>query len=72
MSTFTDRWRELNWEDIHLHINSKTAADVERALNARHVTREDMMALLSLPPARIWSKWRNARSGSRDSVLATR
>ena len=47
MSTFTERWRQLNWDDIALRINSKTAADVERALNARHLTREDLMALLS-------------------------
>ena len=47
MATFTDRWRQLNWDDIALRINSKTSADVERALTARHVTREDLMALLS-------------------------
>lgn len=47
MTTFTDRWRQIHWDDIALRINSKTAADVERALNARHPTREDMMALLS-------------------------
>jgi 2-iminoacetate synthase len=47
MSTFTERWRQLNWDDIALRINSKTAADVERALHARHLTREDLMALLS-------------------------
>jgi len=47
MSTFVERWRELDWDDIRLRINSKTAGDVERALNARHVSREDLMALLS-------------------------
>lgn len=45
--TFTDRWRELDWDDIRLRINSKTAADVERALSARKITRDDLMALLS-------------------------
>ncbi len=25
--TFTDRWRQLNWDDIALRINSKTQAD---------------------------------------------
>ena len=35
MSTFTERWRQLSWDDIALRINSKTAADVERALHAR-------------------------------------
>ena len=44
MSTFTERWRELNWDDIALRINSKTAADVEHALHARQLTREDLMA----------------------------
>ena len=39
MSTFTERWRQLSWDDIALRINSKTAADVERALQARHLTR---------------------------------
>lgn len=47
MTTFTDRWRQLNWDDIALRINSKTQADVERALQARHLSRDDMMALLS-------------------------
>ena len=36
MATFTDRWRQLNWDDIALRINSKTSADVERALTAKH------------------------------------
>ena len=47
MSTFVERWRQLNWDEIRLRINSKKPADVERALHARHPTREDMMALLS-------------------------
>lgn len=47
MKTFSDRWRELEWDDIRLRINSKTAADVERALAAKQLTRDDMMALLS-------------------------
>lgn len=62
MNTFTDRWRQLNWDDIRLRIHSKTARDVEQALAATHPTREDMMALLSPPPARIWSRWHNVRS----------
>jgi len=47
MKTFTDRWRQLDWDDIRLRINGKTAAEVERALAARHPGREEMMALLS-------------------------
>lgn len=47
MKTFSDRWRQLDWDDIRLRINSKTAADVERALNASQLTRDDMMTLLS-------------------------
>lgn len=45
--TFTDRWRQLDWDDLTLRINGKTAADVERAINAPRLTREDLMALLS-------------------------
>ena len=47
MNTFTDRWRQLEWDDIRLRINGKTAADVERALNASQLSRDDLMALLS-------------------------
>lgn len=47
MKTFTDRWRELDWDDIRLRINSKTPDDVERALHCAHPGREEMMALLS-------------------------
>ena len=45
--TFTDRWRELDWDDITLRINSKTALDEERALSSHKITRDDLMALLS-------------------------
>lgn len=31
MNTFTDRWRQLDWDDIRLRINGKIPADVERA-----------------------------------------
>jgi 2-iminoacetate synthase len=47
MKTFTDRWRELDWDALRLEINSQTAADVERALNAPHPGTREMMALLS-------------------------
>lgn len=47
METFTDRWRQMDWDDIRLRINSKTDADVARALNARALSRDDLMALLS-------------------------
>ncbi|QKN83716.1 2-iminoacetate synthase ThiH [Scandinavium goeteborgense] len=47
MTTFTERWRQLDWDDIRLKIHSKTAADVERALAARQLTRDHFMALLS-------------------------
>lgn len=48
---FQQHWQTLDWDDISLRINSKTAADVERALNAPRVSREDFMALIS--PAAI-------------------
>lgn len=63
MKTFTDRWRQLDWDDIRLRINGKTAADVERALNASRLNREDMMALLSPPPPIILSRWRSGHKG---------
>lgn len=47
MKTFTDRWRELDWDDIRLRINGKTPEDVERALRCPRPGREEMMALLS-------------------------
>lgn len=63
MKTFTDRWRQLDWDDIRLRINGKTAADVERALNASRLNREDMMALLSPAPPIILSRWRSGHKG---------
>lgn len=57
MNTFTDRWRQLDWDDIRLRINAKTTADVERALAAKQLNRDDMMALLSPPLLAIWSLW---------------
>ncbi|STW32293.1 thiazole biosynthesis protein ThiH [Klebsiella michiganensis] len=62
MNTFTDRWRQLDWDDIRLRINGKTPADVERALAAKQLSRDDMMALLSPPPRTIWSLWPSAPS----------
>lgn len=45
--TFSQRWQQLNWDDISLRINSKTADDVEHALGAPKLTRDDFMALIS-------------------------
>lgn len=72
MTTFTDRWRQLNWDDIALRINSKTQADVERALQARHLSRDDMMALLSPAASTFLEPMTSALRGSPASVLATR
>lgn len=47
MNTFSERWRELDWDDIRLKIHSKKTADVERALSVNKLTTEDFMALLS-------------------------
>ncbi|GAA3916972.1 MULTISPECIES: 2-iminoacetate synthase ThiH [Gibbsiella] len=44
---FSHRWQQLNWDEITLRINSKTAQDVEHALQAPRLTREDFMALIS-------------------------
>lgn len=51
--SFERHWQQLEWHDLTLRINSKTDADVERALCADRLTREDMMALLS-PAAGRW------------------
>lgn len=63
MKTFTDRWRQLDWDDIRLRINGKTAADVERALNASRLNREDMMALLPRRRRLSLSRWRSGHKG---------
>jgi len=34
MKSCVSQWEKLEWDDIRLRINSKTAADVEWALNA--------------------------------------
>ncbi|WP_130835498.1 2-iminoacetate synthase ThiH [[Erwinia] mediterraneensis] len=47
MAGFIDRWHQLDWDDIRLRIHSKTARDVENALNAPRVGRNELMALLS-------------------------
>jgi len=47
MSNFTDVWSMLDWDDISLQINSKTASDVERALSSNKIDRDDFMALIS-------------------------
>ena len=44
---FSSRWQQLDWDDITLRINGKTARDVERALTADKLTRDDFMALIS-------------------------
>ncbi|WJV62839.1 2-iminoacetate synthase ThiH [Pectobacteriaceae bacterium CE70] len=48
---FQQRWQQLHWDDLTLRINSQTAADVERALTADQLSRDDFMALIS-PAAR--------------------
>ncbi|MGL9735906.1 MAG: 2-iminoacetate synthase ThiH [Symbiopectobacterium sp.] len=47
MHAFRTRWEQLDWDSITLGINSKTAHDVERALTATTLSRDDMKALLS-------------------------
>ncbi|MFQ1772246.1 2-iminoacetate synthase ThiH [Aeromonas veronii] len=44
---FANRWQELEWDDIGMHIRAKTAADVARALSAPRRTLSDFMALIS-------------------------
>ena len=44
---FSSHWQQLDWDDISLRINAKTARDIERALNSTKPDREDLMALIS-------------------------
>lgn len=44
---FIARWEKIDWDDLTLRINSKTAADVLRALDTPRIGREELMALLS-------------------------
>lgn len=50
---FSNRWQQLDWDDITLRINSKTAGDVVDALNAEKLTRDNFMALIS-PAAAVY------------------
>ncbi|OSN04188.1 2-iminoacetate synthase ThiH [Lonsdalea iberica] len=44
---FYRRWQTLDWDDLRCRINSKTSADVIRALNTDRPDRDDFMALIS-------------------------
>ncbi|RLM27458.1 thiamine biosynthesis protein ThiH [Brenneria alni] len=44
---FQTAWEQLDWDDLTLRINSKTSGDVECALGAARLNREDFMALIS-------------------------
>ncbi|MEE3653013.1 MULTISPECIES: 2-iminoacetate synthase ThiH [unclassified Brenneria] len=44
---FQTVWERLDWDDLTLRINSKTARDVEQALSTARPDREDFMALIS-------------------------
>ncbi|OIV45767.1 hypothetical protein BK025_17195 [Sodalis sp. TME1] len=50
MTTFTQHWQQLHWDDVGMRIHSQTAADVERALAADNPGPEEMMALAYLEP----------------------
>ncbi|WP_376766104.1 2-iminoacetate synthase ThiH [Acerihabitans arboris] len=47
MDSFLNQWQRIDWDDTGLRIHANTARDVERALNAAQLTRQDFMALLS-------------------------
>ncbi|MEA9393343.1 2-iminoacetate synthase ThiH [Acerihabitans sp. TG2] len=47
MSSFETHWRQIDWDDIGLSINTTTARDVEQALSTERLTLRDFMALLS-------------------------
>lgn len=45
--SFVEHFKQLNWDDVSISINSKTAADVERALSKPRRDLEDFKALVS-------------------------
>lgn len=45
--SFTQRWQQLDWDDLTLLINSKTAQQVDHAIHSDRLTLDDFMALLS-------------------------
>ena len=47
MDSFKSCWEQIDWDDTALSINAKTAQDVERALGADRLSRQDFMALIS-------------------------
>jgi len=47
MSSFTDLFNSLSWDEVKQSIYSKTSADVEQALNTSKRTLEDFKALIS-------------------------
>nr|WP_086938349.1 2-iminoacetate synthase ThiH [Thaumasiovibrio occultus] len=47
MTTFSDVFNQMDWDDIRLSIYSKTTADVERALRKPKRDLEDFKALIS-------------------------
>jgi regulator of replication initiation timing len=44
---FSDELEKISWEETTVRINSKTDADVRRALSKEHCDVEDFMALIS-------------------------
>lgn len=46
-SHFSEHLQNWDWDELTRRINSKTAPDVERALSAEKLTRDDFMALIS-------------------------
>ncbi|MGF1698248.1 2-iminoacetate synthase ThiH [Vibrio lamellibrachiae] len=45
--SFLNTFNQMNWDDVTLSINSKTASDVERALAKQKCNLEDFKALIS-------------------------
>lgn len=45
--SFFEQWKLQDWDDVRLTLYAKTAADVERALVAKHPSHEDFLALIS-------------------------
>ncbi|WP_067522341.1 2-iminoacetate synthase ThiH [Endozoicomonas ascidiicola] len=45
--SFLERFNQINWDELKMSIHSKTAADVQHALNSSRLTHDQFLALIS-------------------------
>ena len=54
---FSEELEKYSWDEITQQIYAKTDADVERALNKKHLQIDDFMALILRQQINILKKW---------------